>query len=61
MNDKLMLRILLNLSPVLNSLFVNCLVEKQLDKEDVEAAVEDRGQGIHQVEPVVLACRTWID
>ena len=38
-----MLRIL-NLSPVLNSLFVNRLVEKQLDEEHVEAAVEDRGQ-----------------
>ena len=56
-----MLRILLNLSPVLNSLFVNCLVEKQLDEEDVEAAVEDRGQGIHQVEPVVLAFGTGKD
>ena len=46
---------------MLDSLVVNRLLEKQLDEENVEAAVEDRGQGIDQVEPVVLACRTGKD
>ena len=35
---------------MLNSLVVNRLVEKQLDEEDVEAAVEDRGDGMEHVE-----------
>ena len=51
----------LNLSPVLDSRLVDCLVKKQFDEEDVEAAVEDRGQGIDQVEPVVLALLTGKD
>ena len=53
--------ILLNLSPVLDSLLVNRFVDKQLDEEDVAAAVEDRGQGMHQVEVGVLAFRAWKD
>ena len=46
---------------MLDSCLVNLLVEKQLDEENVEAAVEDRGQGTDQVEPVVLAFGTWKD
>ena len=46
---------------MLDSLVVNRLLEKQLDEEDVEAAVEDRSQRIDQVEPVVLAFGTGKD
>ena len=35
---------------MLDSLVVNCLLEKQLDEEDIEAAEEDRGEGVEQVE-----------
>ena len=59
MNDKLILRILLNLSPVLDSLFVNRLVEKQLDEEDVEAAVEDRGDGMEHVKMGKTEMERW--
>ena len=44
---------------MLDSCFVNRLVEKQLDEEDVEAAVENRKEGIEEVEPGPLAFRTW--
>ena len=44
---------------MLDSCFVNRLVEKQLDEEDVGAAVENRREGIEEVEPADLAFRAW--
>ena len=49
----------MNLSPVLNSVVVNRLVEKQLDEEDVEAAVEDRGDGMEHVEMGKTEMERW--
>ena len=46
---------------MLDSLLVNCLVEEQLNEEDVEAAVENWSERIEQVEPGVLTVGTWKD
>ena len=54
-----MIWILFNLSPVLDSLVVNRLLEKQLDEENVEAAVEDRGQGMEHVEMGKTEMERW--
>ena len=44
---------------MLDSLVVNCLLEKQLDEENVEAAVEDRGQGMEHVEMGKTEMERW--
>ena len=44
---------------MLDSLLVNCLVEEQLDEEDVEAAVEDRGDGMEHVEMGKTEMERW--
>ena len=49
----------MNLSPVLNSVIVNRLVEKQLNEEDVEAAVEDRGDGMEHVKMGKTEMERW--
>ena len=44
---------------MLDSLVVNRLLEKQLDEENVEAAVEDRGQGMEHVEMGKTEMERW--
>ena len=44
---------------MLDSLVVNRLLEKQLDEENVEAAVADRGQGMEHVEMGKTEMERW--
>ena len=54
--------ILLNyLSPMFQCLVLDGLLQKQLNEQDIEGAVKDRGQRVGKVEIGVLAFRIWKD
>ena len=44
---------------MLDFLFVNCLLEEQLDEEDVEGAVNGGSHCVEEVKIGTLALRTW--
>ena len=54
--------ILLNyLSPMFQCLVLDGLLQKQLNEQDIEGAVKDRGQRVGKVEIRVLAFGIWKD